>query len=84
MKVHGFEVPDEALKACEARMKDGRPFRAAHIAVVAELHGVPEFVQRGIHKEACSDRVADRLIQWHRKRLHIRFEGHNTWKWIQD
>jgi hypothetical protein len=72
VKVHGIEIPAEAIKACEERMRI-EPFRCLDIAIMAIRHGVN-------YNE--SDRFADRLIQWHRKRGNIKPVGaHRLWRW---
>lgn len=62
MKIKNYEVPYHVIRACEARMKRG-PFRSSDIEDVAVEGGVPRFIDHAY----IANRVADRLIQKHRK-----------------
>ena len=67
MNIHNYKVPPDVIEKCEAVMMRG-PFRANEITAVAIKAGVPDYVE--YRYIAC--RVADRLIQKHRKAKTIR------------
>ena len=69
MIVYGWQVPDNVIEACESAMVDG--FTAAEIESVAILYGAP--------KNGTSMRIADRLIQKHKRAGHIWFDG-KVWR----
>ena len=76
MKIKQYDVPQRAIDACEARMRSGQ-FKAADITRVAMLEGVPEIINR----DYVANRVADRLIQKHRKAGNIRMVDRKpTWQ----
>jgi zona occludens toxin (predicted ATPase) len=62
MQIHDTVITQAQLDACIARMQS-EPFKAADITNVAIQAGVPRF--EGY--EFIAHRVADRLIQKHRK-----------------
>jgi hypothetical protein len=70
MTIHDYEVPEEVVLKCEAVMMRGA-FRANEITAVAIQAGVPESIER----EYVACRVADRLIQKHRKAKTIRMSS---------
>jgi hypothetical protein len=70
MTIHNYKVPEEVILKCEAVMMRGS-FRANEIAAVAIQAGVPDYI--GYEYVAC--RVADRLIQKHRKAKTIRMSS---------
>lgn len=73
MKINKHKIEDVVLGACVKRMKS-LPFKAADIEAVAEVYGVPKWV-------AC--RVADRLIQRHRKAGSVKVGSpYPTWTWV--
>jgi hypothetical protein len=76
MKIKQYDVPQRAIEACESRMRSGQ-FKAVDITKAAMLEGVPEIINR----EYVANRVADRLIQKHRKAGNIRMVDRKpTWE----
>jgi hypothetical protein len=76
MKIKQYDVPQRAIEACESRMRSGQ-FKAADITKAAMLEGVPEIINR----DHVAHRVADRLIQKHRKAGNIRMVDRKpTWE----
>ena len=80
MKIKNYDVPQRAVEACESRMRSGQ-FKAADITKTAMIEGVPEI----IGWEYVANRVADRLIQKHRKAGSIRMVDRKpTWEFLSN
>ena len=80
MKVYNYEVAPEVIAACEARMKDGF-FKAHDIEVAAVKAGAPvEMNTTSWHSDYVAARIADRMIQMHRKAGHLR-RSNGVWIW---
>jgi hypothetical protein len=81
MNVHGFEVSDYAIRQLVARMQSA-PFQCMELSAFAEVLGIPRDIKnsRAFGDTACAARVADRLIQRHRKRGDIVRDGRG-WRW---
>ena len=78
MKIKDYDVPQNVIDACEARMRM-QPFKAADITKTAVLCGVPE----SIGYDYVAHRVADRLIQKHRKAGNLRMiDRKPTWEFL--
>lgn len=72
MKVRGLEIGDYIVEACEARMRR-EEFKAADI--------IHEAVSVGRLGGETADRLADRLIQNHRRRGNIEQVKRGLWRW---
>jgi hypothetical protein len=78
MRIKSYEVSKSAVTACEDRMRQSF-FKAADITNVAIANGIPE----SINQEYVAHRVADRLIQKHRKLGNIKMikvDGKFLWE----
>lgn len=73
MIINGKEIPQHVIDLCEARMMEG-PFRARALSDIAATNGVWD-------KYGINHRVADRLIQKHRKAGNIHLLTNVTWVW---
>jgi hypothetical protein len=76
MTVHGYKVSSDQIYHIEKRMR-GPSFCAAELEVVAIECGIPNWIGR----DNVSGRVADRLIQKHRKNGNISQIRHAVWRW---
>jgi hypothetical protein len=72
MIVNGYEVPQNVIDACVARMKRGG-FDAWELARVVDI-AAP------CSKESAAD-IARAIIQHNRKAGHIRYDG-KVWRWV--
>ncbi len=74
MRIKTYEVPQEVVSACEKRILE-KPFKAFNIEAIAMLLGVPQ----QIGTVYIANRVADRLIQKHRKAGNIHLGYGRMW-----
>lgn len=79
MKVYGYEVPQEVIDACLARMRTGSAFTSIDIARAAVAAGAPYWNNR---EEYVAHRIADRLLQRERKAGRIEFNG-KRWRMVE-
>lgn len=84
MKVHGVEIPKEAIESARERMTGGE-FQARDIVEV-----VMPFIPANVRASGCmmqdprgeiAHRAVDRLIQKERKAKNIRTTTYPKWEW---
>lgn len=75
MKVYGHTITPGVINACEQRMRE-REFKASDIENKAIECGIPKYEDR----QWVAHRVADRLIQKHRKLGNISLCAGGKWK----
>lgn len=79
---YGYGLDDRVRDAAIARMKRG-PFQACQLVAFLEGQGVPAYAERDGRKlkfQPIACRVADKLIQKHRKAGDIKRDG-REWFW---
>ena len=76
MNVHGYEVPDEVIRAALAAMVG--EFTAPMIEEAAISAGAPKTVKPNWAVEACASCISDRLLQRERTAGRIKF-ANKTW-----
>jgi hypothetical protein len=81
MKVYDHEVTESQYAAAVERMQRPGKFKAADVYAALLDAGLPRWINRNGYTYHLANRVADRMIQDHRKRGKI--ERHDGgWRWI--